>query len=84
MKQAQAAGHMRELLMGRGVDIPSRRMTLPNGQHWVVFERNKRQVGIDAASGIWLRRSESEDWRCVAMPHTMSGSIMAADFLIED
>jgi hypothetical protein len=83
MKQTQAAGHMRELLRGRGIDIPSRRMTIPDGQHWVVFERDKRQVGIDAASGIWLRSSESEDW-CVAMPHTMSGAIMAADFLIGD
>jgi hypothetical protein len=53
-------------------------------KHWVVFERNKRQVGIDAASGIWLRNSESEDWRCASMPHTMSGAIMAADFLSED
>jgi hypothetical protein len=83
MNQAQAASHIRELLTARGVEVPSRRMTLPGDQQWVVLERNERQVGIDAASGIWLRMS-CDEWRCVATPHTMSGAIMAVDFLTRD
>jgi hypothetical protein len=84
MKQAQAATHIRELLTIRGFDVPPRRMSLPDNHQWVVLERNKRQVGIDGVSGIWLRESCNDDWRCVAMPHTMSGALMAVDFLIQD
>jgi hypothetical protein len=83
-KQTQAASHIREILITRGFDVPSRRMTLPDNQQWVVLERNERQVAIDGVSGIWLRTSCHDDWRCVAMPHTMSGALMAVDFLIQD
>ena len=83
MNQARAAGHIRELLLQRGLDIPSRRVRVAD-QEWVIFERNERQLGVDAASGIWLRKSVNEDWRCVAISHTMSGAIIAADFLKED
>jgi len=84
MNQARAASHIRELLIQRGLDIPSRRVRLAADQEWVIFERNERQLGVDAASGIWLRNSVNEEWRCVAMSHTMSGAIIAADFLKED
>lgn len=84
MNQARAASHIRELLIQRGLDIPSRRVKLAADQEWVIFERNERQLGVDAASGIWLRNSVNEDWRCVAMSHTMSGAIIAVDFLKED
>jgi hypothetical protein len=83
-KQAEAASHIRELLMQRGLDIQSHRMTLPDSQQWIIFERNEHQVGIDAASGIWLRESIQNDWRCVAMPHSMSGALMAVEFLKAD
>lgn len=82
-KQTEAASHIREILITRGFDVPSRHMTLPDNEQWVVLERNERQVGIDAVSGIWLRTSCNE-WRCVATPHTMSGALMAVDFLIGD
>lgn len=84
MKQAKAANHIRELLTERGFDLTSRQMTLASNQCWLVFERSGRQVGVDAASGIWLRESVAESWRCVAMPHSTSGAIMAADFLSKD
>lgn len=83
-KQVEAAIHIRELLAGRGFDIPSRPLSLPDGQRWIVFEHNGRQVGVDGVSGIWVRESSGHDWRCVALPHTMSGAIMAADFLTSD
>jgi hypothetical protein len=84
MKQAKAARHIRELLAERGVEVASRRLRLPDGQHWEVFERNGRQMGVDAASGIWLRESTAGEWRCVAMPLSTSGAIMAAEFLSKD
>lgn len=83
MRQAQAASHIRELLTARGFEVPPRLMTLPGNQQWVVLERNERRVGIDADSGIWLRTS-CDEWRCVATPHTISGAIMAVDFLTRD
>jgi hypothetical protein len=84
MKQAESASHMRELLIARGFDIPSRPLSLTDGQRWLVFERDGRQVGIDAVSGIWLRESAGHTWRCVATLHTMSGALLALDFLTED
>ena len=84
MKQAKGASHIRELLMQRGFDIPSRSMTLDDNQRWTVFERDGRQVGVDPASGIWLRESEGSKWRCVAKSHTMSGVCLAVDFLTRD
>ena len=84
MKQAESASHVRELLIARGHDIPSRPLSLPDGQRWLVFERNGRQVGIDAASGICMRESSRHAWRCVAPLHTMSGALLALDFLTED
>lgn len=82
MKQTKAASHFRELLIGRGFDIPSRRITHDN-QIWVVFERGGRQVGIDRASGIWLREPGGE-WRCVDEVYSTSGTFMAADFITRD
>jgi hypothetical protein len=83
-KQAEAASHIRELLLQRGLDIQLHRMTLPDSQQWIIFEHNGYQVGIDSASGIWLRESIQHEWRCVAMPHSMSGALMAVDSLSPD
>ena len=81
LKQTQAASHIRELLNQRGIDIPSQRLTLPDSQQWVIFDYNGRQLGVDTASGIWIRESELDDWRCVALPCTVSGAAQAVEFL---
>ncbi len=83
-KQARAVGHVRKLLGERQIEAASRRLRLPDGQQWVIFERKGRQVGVDSASGIWLRESADDDWRCVAMPHSTSGAALAAEFLSKD
>lgn len=83
-KQDEAANHIRELLSQRKLDISSQRLTLPNNQQWVLFEYKGRQLGIDMASGIWIRESDLHDWRCVSMPSTVSGAIQAVDFLTQD
>jgi hypothetical protein len=83
-KQEKAVEHIQHLLGERQIRAARRRLRLPDGQHWLVLERNTRQAGVDAASGIWLRETAADDWYCVAMPHSTSGAIMAADFLSKD
>jgi hypothetical protein len=68
----------------RGVNISSGNLTLPGDQHWIVFEYRQRQIGIDAASGLWVRTSSGADWRCLAMPCTVSGAALAVEFLTSD
>ena len=84
LKQTQAASHIRELLHQRGIDIPSKRLTLPDSQQWIIFEYNGRQLGIDTASGVWVRESEDEDWRCICMPCNVSGAAQAVEFLTRE
>ena len=82
--QKTAAEHIEKLLGERQVTASPRRLNRPDGQHWLVFERNGRQAGVDAASGIWLRESAEGDWHCVATPHSTSGAVMAADLLSKE
>jgi hypothetical protein len=81
-KQAEATNHIKGLLIKRGLDIQSRKLALEENQHWNLFEYKERQIGIDSASGVWVRESELHDWRCIAMPCTVSGAIQAVEFLI--
>jgi hypothetical protein len=81
-KQIEATSHIQELLTNRGLDTFLRKMTLEDDQHWIIFELNQRQIGIDSASGVWVRESISDDWRCFAMPCTVSGALQAVEFLI--
>jgi hypothetical protein len=80
MKQAKAASHIRELLIQRGVDIPLRSVTVGDKQ-WTVFEHEGKQAGIDLTSGIWVRESNDDQWRCLAKEHSMSGAFLAVEFL---
>ena len=54
-KQAEASSYVRELLLKQGLDIPSRNISLKDDQRWIVFEYKQRQIGIDSASGIWVK-----------------------------
>ena len=83
-KQAEATAKIRELLLQRGFDIPSRKMRLPDDQQWTVFQHGERQLGIDTASGVWVRDSISDSWKCIALPCTTSGAIQAVEFLTRD
>lgn len=83
-KQAEAASHIKDQLSQRGFDVPSRQMALEDNQRWTVFERGERQIGIDSASGVWVRASMRDLWRCLSMPCTASGALKAVEFLIKD
>jgi hypothetical protein len=83
-KQAEAVSHIKELLSKRGLSITPRKMTLEDSQEWSVFEYRGREIGIDSVSGIWVRRSISDDWRCLAMPCSVSGALQAVEFLTQD
>lgn len=81
-KQTEATSYVQELLQQRRLGIPSKKLTLPDNQQWAVFEHNGRQLGIDSVSGVWVRESDTEDWRCVCMPCNVSGAIQAVGFLM--
>lgn len=82
-RQAEAATHIRDILVQRGFDILSRQITFEDNQNWTVFERGERHIGIDSASGVWVRASIRDDWKCVSMPCTVSGALKAVEFLIK-
>ena len=77
--QTEAVNHIKKLLRERGLEIPSR----SDSQRRVIFERNGKQLGIDSASGVWVRESAGE-WRCLALPCSVSGAIQAVEFLTRE
>jgi len=77
IKQPEAVNHIQKLLIERGFNILSR--TLPN--QWIIFEREGKQLDVDLKSGVWIRASELEDWRCICTPCSTSGAIQAVEFL---
>jgi hypothetical protein len=81
-KQAEAANHIQEFLNRGGYSISPHKITLDNNQQWVIFDLNHREVGIDSASGVWIRRSVKDEWVCIARPCTVSGAIQAVEFLV--
>jgi hypothetical protein len=81
-KQLEATSHIQELLNNGGISISPRKMVLEENRHWIVFEYEDRQIGIDSASGIWVRKSPGDTWRCIAMPCNVSGALQAVEFLI--
>jgi hypothetical protein len=82
-KQAEAANHIQELLNKAGYSISPRKITLEDNQHWIILEYKERQIGIDSASGVWVRESIRHDWKCIAMPCTVSGAIQAVEILTQ-
>ena len=83
-KQAEAANHIQKFLSSAGHSISPRKITSEDSRHWIIFELNQREIGVDSASGVWVRKSVKDDWVCVAMPCTVSGAIQAVEFLIGD
>jgi len=79
MKQAEAAHYIEKYIAERGFTIhPTKH------NHWLVFEHQGRQIGVDLASGVWIRASAMEDWRCISKPFMVSGAIQAVEFLAND
>ena len=79
--QAGASLHIQELLRQRGFDIAARTVTLEDNRQWLVFERAGRQVGVDSASGLWVKPSRNDTWRCIESSCTVGGALEAVDFL---
>ena len=78
IKQTEAVTHIKGLLKERGFNISSRRL---GAQRWIIFEHMSRQIGVDSAAGVWVRETENSEWRCLAIPCTVSGAIQAVEFL---
>jgi hypothetical protein len=79
MRQSEAKRYIQKYLTERGFEItPSKQ------NHWVIFEHQGKQLGVDRKSGVWIRASELEDWRCLCTPCNTSGAIQAVDFLAKE
>ncbi len=79
MKQAEAARYIQKYIAERGLTLhPTKH------NHWLIFEHKGKQLGVDLKSGVWIRASEVEDWRCLCMPCSTSGSIQAVEYLVTD
>jgi hypothetical protein len=76
VKQKEAVNYVEKVLIERGFNLLSRQLA-----DWIIFDYEGRQLGIDSASGVWVRASEKDDWRCFAKPCTVSGAIQAVEFL---
>jgi hypothetical protein len=81
-KQAEAANQINSFLSNAGLNILPRKLTIPDGQQWIIFEREGKQIGVDTASGVWIRVKDN-DWRCIGLPCTVSCAIQAVDSLSE-
>lgn len=82
--QLEAVSHIRKFLADRGLQIASRSIRVRNEESWLVFERGRRQIGVDREAGVWQKDSPDAEWRCIEKPCTLGGAVMAADFLNED
>ncbi|HKP86377.1 MAG TPA: hypothetical protein VJZ26_09785 [Blastocatellia bacterium] len=81
-KQAQAALYIRNVLQGQGFDITYRTVIVEDNQQWLVFESGERQVAIDTDSGVWVKASGADIWRCISQTCTTSSALIAAETLI--
>ena len=82
-KQTEASNYIRNLLASRQLVITPRTMMLEGSKEWIVFEYKDKEIGIDSASGVWIRMKD-DDWRCLATPCNVSGALPAVEFLTSD
>jgi hypothetical protein len=80
-KQTEASNYIRNLLASRRLILTPRTMSFEN-KEWIVFEHRDRELKIDPASGLWIRKKDS-DWKCLATPCNVSGALQAVEFLIK-
>ena len=80
--QTEASNYIRNLLASRQLILTPRTMTLED-KEWIIFEYKDRELKIDPASGLWIRKKDS-DWKCLATPCNVSGALQAVEFLIQD
>ena len=82
--QTEASNYIRNLLASRNVHISPRTMTFEDNKQWIVYTHQGRELGIDILSGVWVRASSDETWRCLATPCNVSGALQAVEFLTKD
>ncbi len=83
-KQTEASNYIRNLLSSRKVHISPRTMMFEDQKQWIVYTNQGRELGIDTASGVWVRASINESWRCLATPCNVSGALQAMEFLTKE
>lgn len=81
--QTEASNYIKNLLASRQLKITPRAMKSEGDKEWIVFEHKGKELGLDTLSGIWVRASIDESWRCLATPCNVSGALQAVEFLIQ-
>jgi hypothetical protein len=80
-KQSEASNYIRNLLSSRNLHLNPRTMTFEDNKQWIVYTHQGRELGIDTSSGVWVRASINDSWRCLATPCNVSGALQAVEFL---
>ena len=83
-RQTEAARYIRNVLLAQGFDIEHRLIIVEEGQQWLVFERGECQIAIDSSSGIWVKGSAKDIWRCFSKTCTTSSALLAIEILVGD
>lgn len=83
-RQTEAARYIRNVLIKQGFDLEYREVIVEDDQQWLVFEQGERQIAIDSASGIWVKGSPNDIWRCFSRTCTTSSALIAIEVLIAD
>jgi hypothetical protein len=56
--QLEVVSHIRAELFKQRINLPSRSVSMLGGEVWLVFEPRSRSVGVDQASGVWVKEYE--------------------------
>jgi len=81
-KQTEAAQYIRNVLKGQGFDILYHAVIVEENQQWLIFEQGERQIAIDSASGIWVKGSAVDIWRCFSKTCSTSSALIAIEILV--
>ena len=81
-KQTEATNYIQNLLASRRIDVTPHKIK-EGDREWTIFEYNQKQIGIDAAAGVWVRELH-HSWICLATPCNVSGALQAVEFLTQE
>jgi hypothetical protein len=81
MTQKEAANRIERALFERGQSVEHGIVLIGEDEPWLVIEHSARCVGIDPNSGIWVGKPGSR-WKCIAPSCSVSGALMAVEYLL--
>jgi hypothetical protein len=80
-KQTQATSYIKNLLASRTLSIEPGIVLLGSDEAWQVFEYQKKCIGIDPSSNVWIGPSGG-DWQALG-ECTVSAALQAVEYLLK-